>query len=217
MEKKKDGEIKVLKIPLQETRLFHYYYPDWKQLNKLIVPEIKQHKLDDPKGLPGTNDLCWRGIKTYTHEEDLLKPIKVVVSGWLTHYFPKDHFDANINYWTNINKPGSVNMIHNHVMASCHLSGVYYIQGTNTGAIRFYTHEQLYNLIPDGMPYAHKIGHAPSNGDILLFPSYLQHDVDVNRSSVDRVTIGFNVILSKKKKLSNIIPFKKGDGHDRKH
>ena len=53
------------------------------------------------------------------------------------------------------------------------------------------------------MPYQNKIGHGPSDGDILLFPSYLQHDVDVNLSNRDRITIGFNVVLKKKGEKSN--------------
>jgi len=200
---KPKGTIEIAKIPLQETRLFQYRYPDWKKLYSKLMPEINRHKMADPKGLPGGNARCWRGIKEYTHQKDLLKPINTIVSGWLAHYFPGDYFRAHVNYWTNINKPGSLNMIHNHVMASCHLSGVYYVQGEKTGAIRFYTHEQLYNLIPDGMPYQNKIGHGPSDGDILLFPSYLQHDVDVNLSNRDRITIGFNVVLKKKGEKSN--------------
>ena len=215
MAKKKNREITVAKIPLQETRLFHYHYPEWENLKEKLIPEINAHYAEDPNGLRGSNRLCWRGIKEYKHQKDLLKPLSSVVSGWLMHYFPEDRFSANINYWTNVNQPGSVNMIHNHVMASCLLSGVYYVQGVNTGPIRFYTHEQLYNLIPDGMPYANKIGHAPSDGDVLLFPSYLQHDVEVNLSKKNRITIGFNVILKKQK--SNVLPFKKGDGRDKKH
>ena len=218
MAKKKNREITVAKINLQETRLFHYRYPYWEKVNEKLVPEIKQHYAEDPKGLPGTNHLCWRGNKKYKNQKYLLKPISELVSGWLEHYFPGDHFSAHINYWTNINKPGSMNMIHNHVMSTCHLSGVYYIQGSDTGAIRFYTHEQLFNLIPNGMSYQHKIGHAPIEGDVLLFPSYLQHDVDVNLSKIDRITMGFNVSLRKnKKQISNVIPFKKGDDDGTKH
>ena len=68
------------------------------------------------------------------------------------------------------------------------------------------------------MNYQHKIGHAPIEGDVLLFPSYLQHDVDVNLSKIDRITMGLNVSLRKnKKQISNVIPFKKGDDDGTKH
>jgi ectoine hydroxylase-related dioxygenase (phytanoyl-CoA dioxygenase family) len=48
------------------------------------------------------------------------------------------------------------------------------------------------------------IAHQPSDGDILCFPSYLLHDVDINRSNRQRITIAFNAKI-KFKEESNII------------
>ena len=213
MEKEKNRKITVSKIPLQETRLFYWRYPHWKKLKDKLLPEIKQHQEETPEALAGTNNLCWRGRKEYRHQKDLLKPIGDLVTVWLENYYPNKMFDVNINYWTNINKPGSANMIHNHVMSSCHLSGVYYVQSENTGAIRFYTHEQMYNLIPDGMPFQHKIGHAPSDGDILLWPSYLHHDVEPNLSTQNRINIAFNVNVKPRENVVKMEGFK----NERKH
>jgi uncharacterized protein (TIGR02466 family) len=208
MEKKKQKEITVSKIPLQETRLFYWRYPQWKKLKDKLLPEIFEHQADNPNTLIGSNDLCWRGRKEYECQQDLFEPIGMIVTCWLENYFPNKLFDINIEYWTNINKPGSTNMIHNHVMASCHLSGVYYIQAENTGAIRFYTHEQLYNLIPDGMPYQGKIGHDPHDGDLLIWPSYLHHDVGVNLSTQERINIAFNATVKEKKNVVNLQEYK---------
>jgi len=204
MEEKKQKEITVSRIPLQETRVFYWRYPQWKSLKDKLLPEIIEHQKETPEPWRRSNDLCWRGSKEYECEESLLEPVGMIVTSWLENYLPKKLFDIEINYWTNINKPGSTNMIHNHVMASCHLSGVYYVQSENTGAIRFYTHEQLYNLIPDGMPYQNKIGHSPSDGDILVWPSYLHHDVEVNLSSQDRINVAFNVNIKSKKNVVNL-------------
>jgi uncharacterized protein (TIGR02466 family) len=201
MAQEKNRKITVSKIPLQETRLFYWRYPQWEKLNKKLLPEILKHQEESPEPLQGTNTLCWRGRKEYKCQSDLFKPISDVIACWLENYFPNKLFDVNINYWTNINKPGSSNMIHNHVMASCHLSGIYYVQAQNTGAIRFYTHEQMYNLIPDGMPYQRKIGHAPSDGDVLLWPSYLHHDVEPNLSAQNRINIAFNATVKPRKNV----------------
>ena len=223
MEKKKQKEITVSKIPLQETRLFYWRYPQWKKLKDKLLPEILDHQVENPDSLPGSNDLCWRGRKEYECQKDLLKPIGMLVACWLENYFPNKLFDVNVEYWTNVNSPGSTNMIHNHVMASwgtksyvfdCHLSGVYYVQSANTGAIRFYTHEQLYNLIPDGMPYSGKIGHSPSDGDILVWPSHLHHDMEVNLSSQERINVAFNVNVKEKENVVNLKEYKDGK---RKH
>ena len=73
------------------------------------------------------------------------------------------------------------------------MSGVYYIQGKDTGSIKFATHEQMYFMIPPHMPYSKMIEHEPNDGDILLFPSYLLHEVTVNTSAKKRITVGFNI------------------------
>ena len=72
MAKKKNREITVAKINLQETRLFHYRYPYWEKVNEKLLPEIKQHYAEDPKGLPGTNHLCWRGNKKYKNQDKFI-------------------------------------------------------------------------------------------------------------------------------------------------
>jgi ectoine hydroxylase-related dioxygenase (phytanoyl-CoA dioxygenase family) len=45
------------------------------------------------------------------------------------------------------------------------------------------------------MPHAKMIAHDPKDGDILLFPSYLLHEVSVNTSAKNRITVGFNIKL----------------------
>ena len=133
-----------------------------------------------------------------------MKPIGMIMSAYMDHYFPKKPMDANINYWTNVNETGSNNIFHSHYRADADISGVYYVQGANTGLIRFATHEQMYRMIPNHMPHANMIAHQPSDGDILCFPSYLLHDVDINRSNRQRITIAFNAKI-KFKEESNII------------
>ena len=48
-------------------------------------------------------------------------------------------------------------------------------------------------MIPPNMPYSKMIEHEPNDGDILLFPSYLLHEVTVNTSAKKRITVGFNI------------------------
>jgi uncharacterized protein (TIGR02466 family) len=190
----------ISKVPIQDTRLFTKNYGNSQNLNKLLMNEIAQAKEKDPKGLPATNKGCWRSMHKYKCEVELFKPITMILASWTDHYFPNIPLDASITYWTNVNKPGSGNIFHTHYMANADLSGVYYIQGSGTGVIRFATHEQLYRMIPPHMPHANMIGHDPYDGDILLFPSYLLHDVTPNpHPSRQRISVAFNAILRKKK------------------
>jgi uncharacterized protein (TIGR02466 family) len=197
---KTKDRIVVSKVPIQDTRLFTKNYGNSQNLNKLLMNEITKMREEDPKGIPATNQGCWRSMKKYECEVELLKPITMILASWTDHYFPAVPLDANVVYWTNVNGPGSSNIFHTHYMANADLSGVYYVQGAGTGVIRFTTHEQLYRMIPPHMPHANMIGHDPYDGDILLFPSYLLHDVTPNpHLSRQRISIGFNATLKKKK------------------
>ena len=196
---KETDKIVVSKIPIQDTRLFTKNYGNSQNLNKLLMNEITKIREKDPKGLPSTNAGCWRGMHKYKCEVELFKPISMILASWTDHYFPNIPLSADITYWTNVNEPGSANIFHTHYMANADLSGVYYVQGGGTGVIRFATHEQLYRMIPPHMPHANMIGHDPYDGDILLFPSYLLHDVTPNpHPTRQRISIAFNATLKKK-------------------
>ena len=196
---KESDKIVVSKIPIQDTRLFTKNYGNSQNLNKLLMNEITKIREKDPKGLPSTNAGCWRGMHKYKCEVELFKPISMILASWTDHYFPNIPLSADITYWTNVNEPGSANIFHTHYMANADLSGVYYVQGGGTGVIRFGTHEQLYRMIPPHMPHANMIGHDPYDGDILLFPSYLLHDVTPNpHPTRQRISIAFNATLKKK-------------------
>ena len=198
-------DITVAKIPIQETRLFYENYTNHENLNNLIMGEIDEIRKQDPKGMPGGNAGCYRTMTRYKCETELYKPISLMLSTWCDHYFANQPMDATITYWTNVNEPGSCNLFHSHYRADADISGVYYVQGKDTGVIRFSTHEQMNKMIRPGQPYANMIGHDPREGDLLMFPSYLLHDVDVNRSDRQRISIAFNATLNPKPK-DNVIP-----------
>ena len=63
----------------------------------------------------------------------------------------------------------------------------------------------MYKMIPEHMPHASMIGHDPRDGDTLCFPSYLLHDVSLNTSDRNRVTIAFNAKIV----VQNVVPFPK--------
>jgi len=181
-------------ITLQDTKLFIKNYAEHAALNEKLKKEILEVRSKEPEGLPGDNSNCWRSIHKYECEQELLKPINLILEEYKKDYL-KRPASAKIIYWTNINEFGGGNLFHTHYRADCDLSGVYYVQGKDTGSIKFATHEQMYFMIPPHMPYAQMIAHEPNDGDILLFPSYLLHEVTINTSAKKRITIGFNIKL----------------------
>jgi uncharacterized protein (TIGR02466 family) len=112
--------------------------------------------------------------------------------------FDFENFDLVITQmWMNKNGPGDFNKPHVH--PNSFLSGVYYVQTPpQCGNIEFY----------DPIPGRTMIGYPvreggsgsssskefmPEAGMLLVFPSWLQHGVQPNRSSDLRMSISFNV------------------------
>ncbi|MCY4487294.1 MAG: TIGR02466 family protein [Deltaproteobacteria bacterium] len=107
--------------------------------------------------------------------------------------------------WSIINPPGSSNRAHIH--PGCLWSGVYYVQApTNAGRIEFID-PRTQNLmspaeyIPDTKRPRScwtKVRYKPVAGRMLIFPAWLYHSVDPNRSKAkgkeaDRIIVSFNL------------------------
>ena len=103
--------------------------------------------------------------------------------------------------WVNVMQGGGHQAVHNH--ANCFASGILYLSdsdaSSNTVFIRGlggrdYVFSNANPRSATGPFNAEKwIGPPPSAGDLLLFPSYLLHEVPVNRGAT-RVTLAFNAI-----------------------
>lgn len=110
--------------------------------------------------------------------------------------FPKHR----IYSWININGPGASNMRHSHVSTSIILSGTYYLQvPENSGVIKF--HDPRGHMIqdmPDTKYYFDGYSYQtvkPERDLLLFFPSWVEHEVDENKSMEDRISISFNIFL----------------------
>ena len=108
--------------------------------------------------------------------------------------------------WVNVNPKGDSNEKHihcGHYKSDCHWSGIYYIKThANCGDIRFH------NPIPASLLVDHSsflkdssnldsISLNPSEGTLLIFPSWVMHSVDKNKSEYDRISISFDIELGK--------------------
>jgi uncharacterized protein (TIGR02466 family) len=103
--------------------------------------------------------------------------------------------------WLNVMHTGGQQAIHNH--ANSFASGVLYLSdcdpASNTAFVRGlggrdYVFSNANPRSTTGPFNADKwFGPVPSAGDLLLFPSYLLHEVPVNRGAT-RVTLAFNAM-----------------------
>jgi len=100
------------------------------------------------------------------------------------------------NIWLNINPPGSYNHLHNHVGSV--FSGVYYVQADeNQGNIQFERSDNAEYHIPaivakDTYYTSTRATYKAKTGALYVFPGWLKHSVQGNRSTEDRISISFN-------------------------
>jgi uncharacterized protein (TIGR02466 family) len=98
--------------------------------------------------------------------------------------------------WANLNKYSNYNL--NHIHPGCLISGVYYTKvPENSGAIYFNNPVGnfcgLTRFISNN-PELKSFREFPAEeGDLLLFPSWLDHGVLPNMSDGERISISFNV------------------------
>lgn len=104
--------------------------------------------------------------------------------------------------WANSNGPGDYNKSHIHPNAF--LSGTYYVKvPPESGNIEFYdpVRERAMYAFPT-KPEAvarKKIEYKCRNGLLLIFPSWLSHSVQANRSNDTRISIAFNIEVAPKR------------------
>lgn len=109
------------------------------------------------------------------------------------------------NMWINVNHPNDYNHLHNHIHSI--VSGCYYVKiPKNSGNIEFYRSDGAEYFLPESQSSYNyfnsiKSEYQPINGGLLLFPGWLKHSVQRNRSNENRISISFNYgIVNEKNK-----------------
>jgi uncharacterized protein (TIGR02466 family) len=143
------------------------------------------------------------------------KPIEhnnIVINNFIKFIFPTLHeFLKEFNFenkleiafkkpWITINKKNNANQTHTH--AGADFSCVYYIKAPkNCGNLIFYNNP----YINYGCKYfKYKINNyneinslswnvEPKEGTLIMFPSYLEHSVEENKSNEKRISMAFDI------------------------
>jgi uncharacterized protein (TIGR02466 family) len=96
--------------------------------------------------------------------------------------------------WFNFSKTNGFQFDHTH--AGSRISGVYYYQTSNSdGNIRFQNPNPFVHFrgFPaDDIP-SESISYKSKNGRLILFPSWLTHRVNKNLTTIERISISFNL------------------------
>ena len=100
------------------------------------------------------------------------------------------------NIWINVNPPGAYNQLHNHQGSV--LSGVYYVQAEEgQGNIQFERNDDAEYFLPlnnKKQTYFNctRATYKAKSNALYIFPGWLKHSVESNKTGTDRISISFN-------------------------
>jgi uncharacterized protein (TIGR02466 family) len=150
-----------------------------------------------------SNDGCWRADIKYQNADWLYNALESQLNATVDYYMQEDpaypHVftggNTYIESWTNINDPGSSNLLHTHKLFN--YSAIYYVQAEGTGDIVFLNPANLDLSCSYEGPGVARMHYPAKDGTILMWPSWMPHEVTRNESDKQRVCIAFNIRFTK--------------------
>jgi len=191
-------EEKIKQIGLIHSDLFLKRIGTQEQIDNLIK-EVKDCQKLNPQGINKSNEGCWRWNNPCSDISWLAEEIVKTVEVAANHYDSVDPVfknvpdlrDVKLNYWANVNGYMSRNFLHSH--KSKQFSAVYYLQGEGTGAIVFTNPANIMSDCNWGAPFVREFRYEPRDGDLLVWPAWMPHEVDFNLSNRERINLVFDI------------------------
>tara|TARA_B100000900_G_scaffold382208_1_gene369246 strand:- start:4870 stop:5472 length:603 start_codon:yes stop_codon:yes gene_type:complete len=181
---------------------------NYKSVNEEMYAYIKNQQEKDQIGISKSNIKGWHSKDFNLNDKEPQNFASFVLS-----YVEQVMLDMNWdklkqnvkinNMWAIVNTGGSANLRHQHGNST--ISGAYYVRAPEScGDIIFYDPRPapVYshpNATSPNSLNAQVNGISPKEGALVLFPSYLDHSVNENLSSDERIVISFNIIIQMKK------------------
>ncbi len=178
---------------------------NYKSVNEQMFSYIKTKQKNDKIGVSKSNVKGWHSTDFDLNDKDpqtfisfILPAIEKVMTDM---NWDKEKQIAKINnMWAIVNTGGSANLRHQHGNST--ISGAYYVRApVNSGDIVFYDPRPapVYshpNTTNPNFLNAQVNSVSPKEGALVLFPSFLDHSVNENISSSERIVISFNIRIS---------------------
>ena len=162
------------------------------------IDSMREHILSSQKDKDRDN---WQSDpKLYNHKKYKALADKIIEISALVFkdkQYVYDTFQIT-DMWSNVLKPGEAHRPHTH--SNNILSGVYYVDSDKAAGIQFYDPRPAAGVINPELKKFTKSNATAWELDsqtncMILFPSWLQHLVPINKSSNKRISIAFNVML----------------------
>ena len=188
------------------TAVWSTLFDDRESLNATLLEQIYRLRDQDPAGVENTNVRGWQSPNNVQSLPEF-EPLNLRILQVCQRIAESQHFHPDLalqhEAWVNINPPGASNKIHFH--ANCHFSGIYYIdlKPPECGSIFFRDPRVASRMLtyPTTQPTeftSDEVRMDPEAGRMYVFPGWLEHGVEENRSDQDRVSIAFNAVAGKR-------------------
>ena len=178
----------------------------FKKIQDELIDFIYQDKKNDKLGVVKSNRGGWHS-RDFGSDNILVSTVKSEVSKYFltNRIFREGTIIKFGNIWANINKKGDYN--DKHIHPGFDLSGVFWIKiPDDSGTIVFSSpnhYTQFYNetcytdAIKERFNLSSTYWIKPLEGAIIIFPSVIEHQVDMNmnESNKDRISVSFNLKL----------------------
>ena len=192
-------------IPLFPVLLHQFGISNFKDIEKNLIKTSYQQRKKDLKGRVVSNRGGWQS--SFLHEEDNI--IRSTLLAGIRDYGESNHlFECDLildSLWININGKGDYNELHHH--PSCDLSGVFWIKTpVDCGSIVFNSPQDFVQAkelkyytsqVREDWKQFENYYFPPTAGFVIIFPSFLLHQVRPNKSNQDRISVSFNLRLNK--------------------
>ena len=184
--------------------VFKYKFDDYQELNNQLSKYIYELRENDKEGLKRSNKGGWHSQNfLLTDINSIQYKFGVKLHEYIINTFQNFGWkveNKNIRIsemWAIINKKDDFNVLHTH--PNCYLSSAYYVKaGKNCGKFEIENPNIAKRHSFPEIALRNELNLEVASidvteGDLLLFPSYLPHKVGKNESDEDRIVISFNV------------------------
>lgn len=187
------------RLPLFHSDVFAEENVGTQEQRQALIDQILADRAVSPTTVR-TNANCWRSEKHWAGMDWLGKEVCDLADKAVEHYkqidpsFTGPTKGYGLSVWTNVNDFGGRNDLHSHKNAI--FSAVYYLQATGTGNLRFQNPANILVDCNPNSPFTREFCFGPNDGDLILWPSWVPHDVDNNFSEKQRINITFDVFFT---------------------
>lgn len=148
-----------------------------------------------------SNRVGWNSGKT-VFEREAFAPLKRAATAAFAHAFKdmqlRRPMQFSLEGWVNLHDPGGYNMLHLH--PNVLMSGTYYLRvPQGSGPITFRDPRPGVIHVPYDGRGVHCKSYSslqPVAGQLVVFPAWLEHQVETNASDSARISIGINALAA---------------------